>query len=434
MNVNSTRKDSANAVVVAEISSQTIENTENKIASSLSKTAKIDGFRKGKVPLNVIKKTYQEQILTQRNQELFSQVLSKSIEDLKITQNDVIGDAVFNKFENNDNKIDMEFKISIRPEVKLGDYKSMIPEIKVPKVDNKKIEENLKNYYSNFAEISDAEDSAKLANGDIAVMDFAGYLGDEQFEGGSAQNHSLDIGSNTFIPGFEEQMVGMKKGESKDINVTFPTEYGAEKLAGKDVIFKVTLNNIQTKKLPETLNEEQLKTLLPNVENPTIEKLKQDIEQSLQNQELNGVFADEVRPEFIENLVKNHKFDLPEAIIEKEIDNLLNRSLQSKSEDEIKKLSNDKEAVEKLRTEFVEEAENNVKMTFLIDELSKKESIEVNDQEVSQVIYMEAYQSGKNPADHFKLYQERGLIPVVKMSLIENKLLEKIFREKAGLK
>lgn len=433
MNVNSTRSDSANAVVVATISAQTIKKTDDKIASSLSKNAKVDGFRAGKVPVAVVKKMYQDQILEQRNQEIFSKVLNKSLEDLKLSQNDVIGDAVFNKFENKDDNIEMEFKISIRPEVKIGDYKSMIPEIKIDKIDAKKVEETLKDYYKNFATNEDAPKNAKVKSGDIAVIDFEGYLGDEKFEGGSAKEYALEIGSNSFIPGFEDQVIDMKIGEAKDIKVTFPKEYGAQNLAGKDVTFKVTLQNIQVKKIPSKLNEEQLKQLLPNESKPTLELLKADIEKSLQNQEAIKVFAKVTRPAFIENLVKGHKFDLPEAIIEKEIDNLLNKSVQNKSQEEIQKLSQDKKAIDKLRADFLEEAQNNVKMTFLIDELAKAEKIEVNDQEVSQVIYMEAYQMGKDPAEHFKLYQEQGILPVVKMSLIENKLLEKLFKEKAGI-
>ena len=253
-----------------------------------------------------------------------------------------------------------------------------------------------------------------------------GFVDDKAFEGGKAENYVLEIGSKQFIPGFEDGMVGMKIGEEKDIKVTFPKEYGAAHLAGKDAVFKVKLHEIQELKIPE-LDDEMLKKLLPGEEKASVEVLDEKLKEQIKNEKLFKLVNDELKGKFADALIEKYNFDLPKGIVEQETDMQMRAAFNTFSEKEIEELKASKEKYQEKRDSFKEEAQKSVKLTFIIDELAKLRKIEVNDQELIQAIYFEAYRYGMNPKEHLENYKKQGALPAVKMALIEEKLFNDIF-------
>jgi len=222
----------------------------------------------------------------------------------------------------------------------------------------------------------------------------------------------------------------MKVGETKDVEVKFPEQYGSADLAGKDATFKVTLNEIQEKKISDDISEETLKQLMPNEEKPTKELLESKVKDGLLAEKLAPIYNDEIKPKYVEALVEKFDIDLPKSIVEQEMDIAFRRVLSEMKEEEIKAFSEDKDAYEKKREEFRKDASDSVKITFLVDELAKLEKVEVNDQEVMQTLYFEALQMGQNPQEMLKQYESQGLLPAVKMAMVEDRLFTKLFNEK----
>jgi len=222
----------------------------------------------------------------------------------------------------------------------------------------------------------------------------------------------------------------MKYDEEKEITVTFPAEYQAKDLAGAEVLFKVKLLEIQEKIVPADLDEETLKKLVPGEEKPTEKILKDKIKEQLANEKLAKLYQEETKPKFVEALVKKYKIDLPDNIVEQEMEMAFRTALNAMEEKDVKKHTKDEKTVKAKLEEYRAESEDSVKLTFIVDELARKEEIVVDDQEVMQAIYMEAIQSGQEPQAYMKQYEDQGLLPAVKMAIIEDRLFTKLFSEK----
>ena len=221
-------------------------------------------------------------------------------------------------------------------------------------------------------------------------------------------------------------MIGLKVGEERDVKVTFPAEYGAAHLAGKDAVFKVKLHEIQEQKKAE-LNEETLKKIMPNEQNPSKEMLEASIKDQIRTSKFITLLNGEIKDKFAQALTKKFNFDLPENIVDQEMNVRFRNDWYSFSDDERKKYQEDKKALEAKLESYKEEASNSVKLTFIIDELAKVNKIEVSDQELIQTIYMEAYRSGRNPKEHMEYYKKNGMLPAVKMAIVEEKLFLHLF-------
>jgi len=418
--------DNANFKIEATIEQADIDAKFDKLAKEASKSVKVDGFRPGKVPVAIVKKMYGEQLKQDAEAEAVREVLAKAYKDANIDPNAIMGDPIFEKFEKKDDKIELELLVSLKPEFDLGDYSDLAPEFEKPEVSEEEIEEELKAVAQRYAKPKAIKEERSLENGDIAVFDFTGYLDGEAFEGGSAENYELKIGSGQFIPGFEEQMVGMNKGEEKTIKVTFPEDYQAENLKGKEVEFKIKLNDIKELVTPE-LDDELAKQALAK-EDATIDELKEQAKTIVEQNKIRKIYEDELKPKILEKIVEKYKFDLPKNIVEQEIDNLANQKAQTLSEDEIKELQGNEEKIKELRESVREDAETSVRATFVVDALAKAEGIEVSDGEVSQVLYYEAMMNGQDPQALIEYYQKNNLMPVIKMGMIEDKLFTKLLK------
>ncbi len=425
MNITATKKDTANVLVTAKIDNADIEKNIKKIAKQLAKTQQVDGFRKGKVPVAIIKKMYGERLQQEAESEAINKIIEEAKKELDIKNEDIIGDPVFKKFEKVDDGIELEIVISLKPTIEVEDYKKLAPEYEEPVVDPAEVEERLNTLLENNAPYKKVEEDRALENGDQATFDFVGKIDDVEFDGGKAEGFELVIGSGRFIPGFEEQMVGMKKGENKDITVKFPEDYQSKDLAGKEAVFNITLHEIKARG-DVKLDKDMVKRLIPNDENATAETIKSKVEEQIKSEKISKLYNEELKPKLMEALVAEYNFDLPENIVEQEIDAQVNQKAQNMTEEELAEYKDNNEKIDELRDSVREDAINSVKATFLIDAIAKKEAISVNDQEVTQTIYYEAMMSGQDPQQIIEYYQKNNLFPAVKMGMIEDKLFSKI--------
>jgi len=431
--VNVEKINSANSIIKAHIENQDLEAKKEKVARKIAKDANVPGFRKGKLhakalerKVKAVKKLYAQDIEREAINEILKDILDEGIKKLGVEE--ILGEPEVVKFDKNDNGIDVEIKIYTKPEINIGDdYKECVPEVEVPEVSDEEIQKELEAIAKENATTKVSQKEV-VEKGDVAVIDFKGYVDGKEMENGSAESYPLELGSGSFIPGFEEQIEGMKVGESKRIKVTFPENYVKE-LAGKEAEFDVTLQEIQ-EKVPAEINDELAKKYL-NDENATVDTLKEYIKTTIENRKKAETFAPK-KEEILECLVKKYDIDLPDGIVEKEIDVMVNNEASKLTPAEIKELQENPEKLEEFRNKFKDEAKDRVKLTFIIDEIAKKENVEVSDEELSQILFYEALMQGQNPQDLIKYYQENNLLPVLKMNLVEEKLLNKLLEEKAS--
>ena len=425
MNITATKKDTANVLITAKIENADIEKNINKTAKQLAKTQSVDGFRKGKVPVTIIKKMYSKKLQSEAESEAINKIVETAKKELDLKVEDIIGDPSFKKFEKVDDGIEVELVISLKPTIQAEGYEKLAPEYEEPVVDIAEVEERLDKLLENNTPYKKLKEDRALENNDQAKFDFVGKIDGVEFEGGKAEGFELVIGSAQFIPGFEEQMVGMSIGEIKDITVTFPEDYQSTELAGKEAIFTITLHEIKAKGKVQ-LDEEMVKKLIPGDDEATAESVKTKVEEQIKSEKIAKIYNEELKPKLMEALVSEYSFDLPENIVEQEIDAQINQKAGQMSEEELAQYKGNDEKIEELRESVREDAINSVKATFLVDALAKKENITVTDQEVTQTIYYEAMMSGQDPQQVIEYYQENNLLPAVKMGMIEDKLFSKI--------
>ncbi len=430
MEVTAKKTDSANVSVEAKIAASDIDKKVEKIARRAAKEMKIDGFRPGKAPVSVVRKRLGERLLQDAEAEALRDVLNRASKDLELDAQKIIGEPSVVRFDRSEEGIEVEMKLSLRPEVEIENIEELVPEVKTPRVTKKEVEEFIKDLAESQASFESVEEDRGLQEGDMAVFDFEGFLNGEPFEGGKAENFELRIGSGQFIPGFEEQMIGMKKGENRRIKVTFPQKYGSKNLAGKEVEFEIKLHDIKAKQ-PVKIDDELAKKLLPGDEEATLEKLEKDVKEQIRGEKLSKLYNEELKPKLVEILVEKFTFDLPESVVEQEMDMALNKRVQQMSEEEVEELRKDDEKVKELRESLREEATKSVRATFIIDALARKEGVDVTEQEMMQAIYYEAVSRGQDPQQIFEYYQKQNLLPAVKMAMIEDKLLTKLLSEKS---
>lgn len=419
-----TLKNSANILIKDSISNAQITAKHTQIAQNIAKTIKIDGFRKGKVPLSVINSRYKDRIQIDSQNEALNDNIKKHLEALKIEANKIIGNPHFKKFDKNDDGIEFELILGLIPNIDLSSIEAQIPSSKIPEIQASEIENRLSEIAQSYGDLSEIE--KPLENGLIANIDFEGFVDGANFDGGSAQNYNLEIGSKSFIEGFESGLIGAKVGDNLELNLTFPENY-VEHLKNKPVLFKVKINKIQ-QRIPAKIDDELAKKAM-NKPDSTIDALKDSIKIAIENEKKNKIIND-LKPELVENLIKNIVFDVPDSIVEQEMDMLFRNAISTLKEADLKEIQNDETKAKAKREESRDEAIKSVKLTFIIDALAKKDKVEVSDNEIYQMIYYEAMMSGGNPKDIIEFYEKNNAIPALKMSILENKILNKLLLDR----
>ena len=429
MQITTNKIDSANAKINAAITRATIDSNIEKIAAQLSKEVKIAGFRKGKVPVSAVKQQYGKRLVQDAEAQALRDLLNAGLQEMGIANDALIGEPQISKFDKTEEGVDVEVVIACRPAIDLGDYSALVPEITKPAIDDAAVVTRIEELASAQAPLVNVEEDRALANGDTALIDFEGFVDGEAFEGGKAEGFALRLGSGQFIPGFEDQVIGMKKGDESTIDVTFPENYGGAKLAGKAAQFKVKVLAIQTKENVE-LNDELAKKMLPGFEDATLDMLKEKVKEQLQSEEMSKLYNEDLKPALMEKFVASFTMDLPAFIVDQEMDMALNKKAREMKEEELEALRNDAEKVKELRETFREDAARAVKATFIVDALARAENIVVNEQEMMQTIYFEAMQMGQDPQAVYKHYQESGYLPAIQMAMVEDRVLSKLLNDK----
>jgi trigger factor len=416
--------DDANIIVSGTLDAAAIDANVEKLARQAAKEVKVDGFRAGKVPVSVVKQMHGDKLAQDAEGEALRELIDAGLAEAKVNPADMIGQPSFKKYEKTDAGIEVEVEVSTRPEFDLEGYMDVVPAFEKPKADAKEVDAKLEEMAKEQAPFEKIKRKRMVKDGDMTLIDFEGFVDGVAFDGGKAEKFNLKIGSGQFIPGFEEQIIGMKYDEQKDVVVTFPAEYQSKDLAGKEATFKVTLHEIQEQAEAE-INDALAQKLL-NDEKATLAELKEKVTAQIETAALSKVYNEDLKPKMVEALVNKFDIALPNNIVDQEIDAKINAKAQEMDEKELATYKDNEEKINELRDSVREDAVASVKATFIVDALAKKEEITVEDQEVSQAIYYEAMMSGQDPQEVIKYYQENNLLPAVKMGMIEDKLFGKM--------
>lgn len=425
MKVTVNKIDDANIMVNGTIENSAIAKKVETLAATAAKQMKVDGFRKGKVPAHVVKKLHGEKLMHDAEGEALKDLMDEGIKEAGINASEIIGQPLFKKYKKNDTGIDVEVEISMKPKFDIAGYKEAIPAYEHPEASDAEIDERLESMAAAQAPFQKIKRKRMVKDGDMTVIDFEGFIDGVPFAGGKAEKFSLKIGSGQFIPGFEEQIIGMQYEEEKTIKVTFPETYQAKDLAGKEAEFKIKLHEIQ-EQVPAAVDDEFAKKMLQGDENATLETLKEKVKEQIVSEKISKIYGEELKPKLIEALIEKFDFALPNNIVEQEIDAKINEKARAMSKEEVEDLKANPEKIEALRDEVRKDAAESVRATFIVDALAKQEEININDQEVTQVIYYEAMMHGQNPQELVKYYQKNNLLPAIKMGMIEDKLFSKL--------
>ncbi|MBS4191500.1 trigger factor [Bacillus sp. FJAT-49705] len=367
-------------VLTIEVDAEKVSEGLDAAFKKVVKQINVPGFRKGKMPRGMFEKRFGVESLYQDAIDfLLPNAYADAIEETRIEPVDR-PEIDVEQIEKGKSLI-FTAKVTLKPEVKLGDYKGIEVEKFNTEVTEEDVNNELKSMQEKQAELVVREEG-KAENGDTVVIDFEGFVDGEAFEGGKAENFSLELGSGQFIPGFEDQLVGTASGESKDVEVAFPEEYHAAELAGKPAVFKVTLHEIKTKELPE-LDDEFAKDVDEEVE--SLEALKEKVKTRLvdsKKHESEHFVQDTV----VEQATNNAEIDLPSVMVDTEVDRMVKEfeqrlQMQGMNLDLYFQFSGQDQNA--LREQMKEEAEKRVRVNLTLEEIAKAEKIEVTDEEVN---------------------------------------------------
>ncbi|AZV50659.1 trigger factor [Bacillus halotolerans] len=379
MSVKWEKQEGNEGVLTVEVDAETFKTALDDAFKKVVKQVSIPGFRKGKIPRGLFEQRFGVEALYQDALDILLPVeYPKAVEEAGIEPVDR-PEIDVEKIEKGESLI-FTAKVTVKPEVKLGEYKGLGVEKDDTAVTDEDVQNELKGLQERQAELVVKEEGA-VEEGNTVVLDFEGFVDGEAFEGGKAENYSLEVGSGSFIPGFEDQLVGLEAGAEKDVEVTFPEEYHAEDLAGKPAVFKVKIHEIKAKELPE-LDDEFAKDIDEEVETlaELTEKTKKRLEEAKENE------ADaKLREELVLKASENAEIDVPQAMIDTELDRMLKEfeqrlQMQGMNLELYTQFSGQDEAA--LKEQMKEDAAKRVKSNLTLEAIAKAENLEVTDEEV----------------------------------------------------
>ncbi|GGE18206.1 trigger factor [Marinithermofilum abyssi] len=407
-------------VLTVEVEPEKLDKALDQAFRKVVKKVSVPGFRKGKVPRPIFEKRFGVESLYQDALDiLLPEVYPEAVDEAGIEPVDRPEIDV----EQLEKGQPFVFKaiVTVKPEVKLGEYKGLeVPE-KDFSVSAEDVDAELKRMQERQGQLVAVEDG-KAENKDRVIIDFEGFIDGEPFEGGKAERYTLELGSGQFIPGFEDQVVGMGVGEEKDVVVTFPEEYHAEELAGKEATFKVKLHEIKRLELPE-LDDEFAQDVS---EFDTLDELKQDIENKLKESKKQEE-ENYRRNTLVEKAAENAEIDLPEVMIENEIDHMMGHfeqqlRMQGLTLDQYAQFTGQEK--EALREQFKEDAEKKVRANLVLEKIAEEENIEVTDAEVDEEIKKLAEQMDRDEKEVRRLLEAQGGLEQVKNELRTRKTID----------
>lgn len=408
--------------LLVEIPYEVFETAADKELDTLLPKAKIHGFRPGKVPKEIAKKQFSHQIKSQA----IEKVINEAVQDALTSNNIVpISQAHISNVVFEENKpITFTARVDVFPKVELNKYKDFnFKKINI-EISDEDIDDALITLQERDMTYEPVENRDKVQKGDVAVIDFEGKKDGVAFEGGTAKGFSLNIGSGQFIPGFEDGVIGMKKGETKDLNLTFPAEYNNAELAGKDVVFTVTVHEIKEKVKPE-LNDDFAKDIDPNSKG--LEDLKTKLKKGLQT-EADKSTQLEAFGEILEQIVKENPFEVPYSFVKEQSDrlafNAMNQFYQMGLNPEQVGIS-----FEMMAQRYLAQAEEHVKQAIVINEVAKLANIAVEDEDINNFLSFHAELQGR-PVEDIK----KELESQMQMEAVRNDVLgDKVYKYLAGV-
>ncbi len=390
------------------IPADTIQAAADEILTEYGKKTKMPGFRPGHIPLSVLRQKFNPSALSEAIDKLMNADLDTYVADKKIRlagapKADLAGWEI-----GKDAEYTLDFDVlPTLPEI---DLEKITVTKKVTTLDEKEVEKSIENIRKSRSTAEKQDEKYKAKDGDTAVIDFKGFLGDEAFEGGAAEKHHLVLGSGAFIPGFEDQIIGHKAGDKFDVNVKFPADYHAENLAGKDARFEVLVHEVRKHVLPE-LNDELAKT----VGHESVEKLREHIRKLL-NEQYDEAAKRDMRNELLEVLADKVKLDLPEILVEQEY-NMAKQENEHKNAEHGHEHKWDEKAERK-------EAERRVKLGLILAEWGTQHKVEVTRDDLQQAVWAEASRY-PNPQQVFEFYNKnQNALAMLRGMIFERKALD----------
>lgn len=420
MTVTFEKKEKNTVFFNIEISPEEFEKGVKKAYLQTRSRFSIPGFRKGKVPRQIIELNYGPEIFYEDAlNEVLSDNYEKAIDELELEPVDRphIDVDEIKKSE----PVIVKIHVDVKPEVTLGDYSTIeIEEVKY-EVTDEMIDNEVTTAQNQNSRMVDASERP-VKEGDILTIDYAGFAGDEQFEGGTAEDQQLEIGSNTFIPGFEEQLVGKNKDEEVEVKVTFPEEYHQESLQSKEVTFNVTIKEIKEKELPE-LDDEFAKDIS---EFDTLQEYKDSIKDRL-IEELEKQEEVETENKLVEKAVELSEVEIPEAMIEAQVDSELNDfgyRLQMQGLDLEQYLQLTGSDAEGMKEQFRPAAEKRVNADLVLEAIAQKEDIQVTDEDIDEELNLLADQYNQEDKDKFIEDMKKGDLDFLKAGIKNKKVID----------
>ncbi|MBE6073112.1 MAG: trigger factor [Selenomonas ruminantium] len=401
-----------------EVEAAEVSKAVERAAKRLANRVNISGFRKGKAPRKIVERHVGMDALMQ---EAFDLVAPKAFDEALTEQKiEPVTRPNIDIVTLEDGK-DLVFKATVtpRPEVKLGEYKGLKVEKAAVEIKDEDVEKQLKNFQDRQGKMVDAPEGAAVADGDFTTLDFEGFVDGEAFEGGKGTDYPLQIGSGSFIPGFEEQLIGAKIGEEKEVNVKFPEEYHAKELAGKDATFKCTVRSIKQKELPAI--DDELAKKVSTFE--TLDELKADIRKNLQENAERKAENDQ-KSAAIEQATNNTTVDIPAVMIDNRVTSMI-QEMAMRLEQQGMKLEQYLQYagtdIAKIREDYRETAEKNVKTDLMLEEVAKAEDIKVEAKDLDAEVAAMAAAYGATPQQVQKIIKEQGRIGDLAASVLRKK-------------
>ena len=406
-------------VVNYKVEKEDWKKAQDEAFNKLNKKAKIDGFRPGKAPRNVFEKHYgKQEIIYEAADKLINDKFHELLSDDKLIP---VVEPKIEPVKLDEESLEVNFTIITEPEVTLGEYKNLGIKKDEVKVTKKEIEHEIEHILERYAEISTKE--GNVEKGDIAIIDFEGFKDGVAFDGGKAENYELEIGSNSFIPGFEDGIIGMSKGEEKDLNLTFPKDYASEELKGQKVVFKVKINEIKERIIPK-LDKDFFEDLsMPGIS--TKEDLEKEVESQIKaHKDMHA--ENEYVDKLLEKAASNMKIEIEEEMLDAEqegmySDLLEKLKMQGLTEEIYLQYANTTK--EKIKEQMKEEAEKRIKYRYLLKAIIKAEKLKVTDKQVEKEIDDMAKQYNVSKEEILK---EIKNIEYVKQDMLMRKALEVI--------
>ncbi len=372
--------ENAKAELTCTLEGEEWKKAQETAFRKLAAKVEIKGFRKGQAPRHLTEKyVNHNEVLLDAAEALAQEALNKAVDEHNVT---LIDRPSLKVDEMTDEKCVLTFDCPVYPDVTLGDYKNLGYKVEEVKIEDKEVDDQIADLLNRKADLELKEDG-EVEDGDTTVIDFEGFLDGVAFEGGKGENYDLVIGSHSFIPGFEEQLIGMKAEETKDINVTFPEDYHASDLKGKEAVFKVTVHEIKKKVLPELNDEFVTEQKIENVN--TVEELRNYTKENLSKRKESEAL-NKAENDLMDKLVEITESEIPEVMVNSELDMMVQNYEQRMMQQGLSLkqfLDITKQSMDDLRNSMKEDAVKRLKINLALDEIAKKENVEVLEEDLN---------------------------------------------------